>query len=200
MFFNKNKLPDAVELPFNWAVDYCDGNYLTEYNTSNGSNIKNDFYSINQSHSTRFGLYGQGMKFFFENSDGSFYLTGRRIDIAYRVNGENYVLTSNDNKKDFITYKQAYTVYNNRGGQQKSNIESINFGYKTLYERDDIKLFFQPIVVLPINKSAYLEVKLTSSVDLDGDIVFMSRGKEIESFDAPLEANMSGQLNWTIKT
>lgn len=197
MIFAQNQTPNAIKLPFNWVADYFDGTHLSEYNFYNGQ--ANSFYSINQSQVIRFGLIGQGMKFFFENIDGSFHLSGRRIDVAYEINGKQLFLTNNTSKKDFITYKQAHTNFNNKSGIQRSNIESINFGYKTVYQKDDITLFFQPIVSLPFYSSVFMAVKLTSNKNLNGDIVFYSRNKEVERFHAPLEAYKSGQINWTVK-
>ncbi|MGG0667636.1 hypothetical protein ABE073_03815 [Lederbergia citrisecunda] len=197
MIFTKSQIPNALKIPFNWVADYFDGTYLSEYNFSNGQ--PNSFYSIKQTQAIRFGLIGQGMKFFFESSDGSFNLNGRRIDIAYEVDGKQYFLTNNALKKDFITYKQAHTNFNNKSGIQRSNLDSIDFGYKALYKKDDIEMFFQPIVSLPFNSSVCMEVKLTSDRNLNGDIVFYSRNKEVQRFHAPLEAYVSGQINWTVK-
>lgn len=197
MFFSQSQIPNALKIPFNWVADYFDGTYLSEYNFAN--DVPNDFHSINQSETIRFGLFGQQKKFYFENIDGSFSLNGRRVDVAYEANGETYFLTNNMSKKDFITYKQAYTEFNKRSGLQRSNIESINFGYKTVYKKNDVEFFFQPVVSLPFNASVYMEVKITSNQTLNGEIVFIYRGKEVERFHAPLEANVSGQINWTVK-
>jgi len=97
-----------------------------------------------------------------------------------------------------ITYKQAYTIYNKNTVIQRTNIESINFGYKTKYVKNDVELYFQPIVSFPSGESAYVEIKLTSSKELDGEIVFYISGKERERFKAHLRKDISGQMNWTI--
>lgn len=134
-------------------------------------------------------------------SDGSFNLNGRRIEIEYIDEiAEVYHLTTNFADKDLITYKEAYADYNNVQGIQQSNLKSINFGYKTNYEKEGVQLFFQPIVSLPLdNESPFVEVKLTSNKSMNGHLVFKSRGIEVERFYAPLEANRAGQMNWTIK-
>lgn len=197
MIFSKSPTPQAINMPFNWIADYFDGTYLSEYDFQ--THKHNDFYLINQNNTLRFGLIGQGMKFFFENSDGSFYINGRYIDIGYEVNGETYILTNNNNKKDLITYKQAHTSYNKDTILQKTVIDSINFGYKTLYSNKNIECYFQPVVSLPFNDKAYIQVKITSKKDLDGNLVFISKNKVVEKFHAPLKANQAGQINWTIK-
>ncbi|QJI52478.1 hypothetical protein [Psychrobacillus phage Perkons] len=197
MIFMKNQVPQAIRLPFNWVADYFDGTYLSEYDLL--SHQGNSFYSIKQNETVRFGLFGQGIKFYFENSDGSFYLNGKRVEVMYEVDGKQYHLTTNFNRKDFITYKQAYTNYSSGQGVQKSNIESINFGYKTNYKNEDVEFNFQPVVSLQFGKSAYMEIKLTCNQSLDGELIFKSSGRELERFHAPLEAGVSGQMNWTIK-
>jgi len=198
MIFADSRNIQAISLPFNWNADYADGKNYAEYDLL--THKKNDFYLIQKNQVIRFGLFGQGMKFFFEMSDGSFYLHGRRIEIEYiNDDGKTFSLTTNFANKDLITYKEAFTDYNNTQGVQKSYLKSINFGYKTIYQKDDVLLFFQPIVSLPFSESAFIEVKLTSNKDLYGHLVFKSRGVEVERFYAPLEANISGQMNWTIK-
>jgi hypothetical protein len=197
MIFSQSRIPNAANIPFNWVADYFDGTYLSEYDFA--SHHPNNFYSIKQHNTIRFGLVGQQMRFFFENIDGAFSLNGRRVDVAYEIDGKSYLLTNNTNKKDFITYKQAYTGFSHTSGVQRSNLESISFGYKTTYKRDNIELFFQPVVTLPFNDNAFMEIKLTSNKTLNGELVFITRGKEVERFHAPLEANVSGQINWTVK-
>ena len=197
LFTNAGNI-QAIGIPFNWNADYANGKNYAEYDLL--THKKNDFYLIQKNQVIRFGLFGQGMKFFFEMSDGSFNLNGRRVEIEYvDENGEIYHLTTNFANKDLITYKEAYTDYNNVQGVQKSNIKSINFGYKTRFEQNGANFFFQPVVSLPFNESAYIEVKLTSNRDMNGYLVFKSRGVEVERFYAPLEQNRAGQINWTIK-
>lgn len=197
MIFEKQPIPQAINIPFNWVADYYDGTFLSEYDFL--SHNKNSFYAIKQSETIRFGLFGQNMRFFFENSDGSFMLNGRRVDIGYEIDGKLLMLTNNFNKKDFITYKEAFTDFKGEEGTQRTNLNSINFGYKTVYERDGYIINFQPVVSLPVGESVYIEVKMTSNTSLNGDLVFFTRGKEAERFRAPLEKGVSGQMNWTVK-
>lgn len=198
MIFTLAQSPQSISIPFNWAVDYYDGGFLTEYDLK--THRSNDFYSIKQDEAYRFGLFGQGMKFYFETTDGHFHLNGRRIEIVYLDEDNNiFNLTNNTSHKNLITYKQAYTNFNKNTIEQKTNIESINFGYKTMINQHDTQLFFQPIVVIPFNSSVYIQVKLTSNRNLNGKLIFYVSGKERERFEAPLKANVSGQINWTVK-
>lgn len=196
MIFNNNSNLEAKAYPFNWGVEYKDGTHQTEFNFDTGE--KNDFYSIQQHKISRFGLFGQGMEFYY-SEDGGIYLNGRRIDVEYHVDGQVYCLTNNK-EKDCITYKQAFSNYNNVQGEQRSFIESINFGYKTLITHEDgIQFYFQPIVALPIGKKVYMEIKMTSNRSVNGELVFKGDGEVIEKFEAPLEINKSGVLHWTVK-
>lgn len=191
----------AIDIPFNWNAEYANGKNITEYDFE--THKKRDFYMIDKTQVVRFGLFGQNMKFYFEMCDGSFNLRGRRIDMEYHLadgSGRVIGLTSNFNKKDIITYKEAYTDLNMRKqGVQQSNLKSINFGYKTNLNKHDINLFFKPIMSLPFNDSALMEIGFTSDKNIDGYLVFKSRGVEVERFYVPLEENRAIQFNWVIK-
>jgi len=197
MILGKNNRLKTVHYPYNWAVDYTDGTHMLEYEQD--TDIKNDFYKIEQDKVERFGLYGNGQQFYFNNSDGSLMLDGRRLDIGYEAGGKLYMLTINENKKDLITYKDAYVDYSNIQGEQSPEVSSINFGYKTVYSNENLNINFQPIVSLPFGESAYVQVKIMSEKYVDGYLVFYSRNREVERFHAPLEAGLSGQMSWTIK-
>lgn len=197
MIFENNENKQAINIPFNWCVEYKNGENYTEFDLNNSSS--NDFYQINQEDTRRFGLFGQGMKFFFENNSGVFMLNGKRIDIGYEVDGKSFMLTNNQNKKDFITYKEASANFNGRQGSQRTRIDSFNFGYKTIYNNDEIELFFQSVVSLPVGESAFIEVKLSSNEDLNGELVFFNKNKEVERYHAPLSKELSGKMKWTIK-
>lgn len=186
------------EFHFNWNADYNDGSSYSEYDLETGK--KNDYYSIEQSKVLRFGLFGQNMKLFFEMVDGSFNINGRRVEIEFHSkDGEVHYLTSNFKGKDLITYKDASVKYNNIEGLQQSIVDSINFGYKTIYSKDELELFFQPIINLPSNDNAFISVKMTPNKNIEGHLVFKTRGVEIERVETSLEANNSYQINWNIK-
>ena len=197
MFFNQAKVPKPIGIPINWVAEYVNGDILSEYDFE--THKPNNFYSIRQNEVVRFGLFGNGIKMYFDKIDGHFHLNGRRIDIVYKENGRIHNLTNNIENKDLITFKQAYTNFDRNSIIQSTNIESINFGYKTFYKKDDLILFFQPIVSLPFGNSAFIETKLTSNKSLEGELIFYVSNKERERFYAPLKKEISGVINWTIK-
>lgn len=198
MILTQSQTPQAISIPFNWCADYFNGESFTEYDLT--SHRPNNFYSIKQQDTLRFGLFGHNMKFYFDNTDGHFSLNGKRFEVVYEEdNGNTYHLTNNQGKKDFIAYKKAFANLDKNKIKQKSHLESIEFGYKTNINKNDKNLFYQPIIVIPFSSPIYAQIKLTSDKSMNGQLVFYVRGKEIERFDAPLEANVSGQINWTIK-
>lgn len=198
MLFSQHLVPKSIKLPFNWCADYFDGTYLTEYDLQ--THQPNNFYTINQQNTIKFGLFGQNMKFYYETFNGIFILNDKKLKIIYQEdNGKIHELTNNSNKKDIITYKEAFADFNHQNGIQKSNTTSINFGYKTIYKNEDLELNFQPIISLPFNQSAFLEIKLTSNKTLNGQLIFYSNGYKVERIDAPMEQGYSYQTKWTIK-
>ena len=197
--FNNTTLPPVHDYLFNWGVDYSNNTSQTEFDQN--TRQKNDFYSIQQDRILRFGLFGQNMKFFYE-SDGAFNLNGRRIEIEYHLSDDSkiYNLTTNFSQKDCITYKQAHSNYSPNVEHQKAQIDSINFGYKTLIELEDgLQFYFQPVVSLPMNDNVNIEVKLTSNKELDGKIVFKSKGEIKDVFDNPLKRNYANITTWIVK-
>lgn len=204
MIFNDSTQYTPLVYPLNWNVDYSDGTHYSEFNLE--TEESNDFHLINNDKVARFGLFGQIGKFYFDK-DGSFRLNGKRVTIEYhKDDGEIIHLTNNFSNKDLITYKQACVNLNRKvRGEQKSNILSFNFGYKTIFTKNDLQIFFQPVMSFPIpskenpDTTPYMEVKLTTNKDLQGDLVFKIRDIEVDRFNAPLEINYSGYINWNIK-
>lgn len=90
-----------------WMAEYLNGS-LTEFELD-GSR-ENNFKDIEKDKLVRFGLIGQGKKFWHEVKGGTFNVMGRRFNFSFKdENGVVYNLTSNGNilQNDIITYKQA---------------------------------------------------------------------------------------------
>lgn len=200
MIFKDSKKFEAYYFPFNWGAEYFDGTYLTEFDLS--TNKKNDFYSIQQEKLLRFGLYGAGMKMFY-NQDGSFNLAGQHIEIEYHTKERVYPLTINFETKDCITYKYKEKDFDRNFTVQDDRLVSIDFGYKTLLNYDGIQFFFQPVVraMLPTkteNGRVQIEVKMTSNQDMNGQIVFKNKGVIINQGNCPLIINKSTTVDWVV--
>lgn len=184
--------------PLNWGAEYTDGTFDKEFD-ENGTHT--DFYSIKNEKIKRFGLYNSQVKLFYQN-DGSFYLNGQLIEIEYHVKDKIYHLTSNFENKDCITFKEAGMTPRGNG-KQKSELQAICFGYKTLLTmNDDTQFYFKPIVVAPFigeDRRLFIETTITSNKNLKGKLVFKNKSKIVEVFDFPLKKNYNSVMNWTIK-
>lgn len=198
MLFKDGKNYNAHYFPFNWGAEYLDGTFLTEFDLE--TNNKNDFYSIQQNKITRFGLFGCGMKLYY-NIDGSFILNGQRIEIEYHTDDQIYYLTSTSSSKDCITYKRKQIDFHPNPQYQFDELISIDFGYKTLLNYNGTQFYFQPIVTIPMNQDngrVEIEIKMTPNKDLNGQLVFKNKGKIIDQADCPLVRNHNTIINWIV--
>jgi hypothetical protein len=198
MIFKDSTQYDSYYFPFNWGAEYFDGTYLTEFDLQNYT--KNDFYSIEQNKINRFGVYGCGMKFYY-NVDGSFNLNGQRIEVELHLNDKIYNLTSSSSQKDCITYKNKQMWFHSDFSVQSDEMVSIDFGYKTLLNYDGIQFFFQPIVKLPVNQErgkVEIEMKITSNIEGIGKIVIKNKHGAVDSEECPLELNRSTVIDWIV--
>lgn len=201
MIFKDSTQYDSYHFPFNWGAEYYDSTYLTEFDLD--TNEKNDFYSISQNKVSRFGLFGCGLKLYY-NNDGSFNLAGQRIEIEYHIDDKIFPLTTSFEKKDCITYKQKEMWYQKDLQLQSAHLVSIDFGYKTLINYDGIQFFFQPIVkaILPNHQEdgrVEIEIKMTSNMDMQGDLIIKNKGCIVEKVECPLLRNHSSTFNWRVQ-
>lgn len=196
IFDKKDNGYKTFEYPLNWGVDYENGTSITEFENHG---IKNDYYSINPLGISRFGLFNDYLKLYYQK-DGSFMLQGQLIEIEYHYNNRIIPLTLNFEHKDCITYKEASTKYK-ANANTPIRLENISFGYKTTVMREDIQLFFKAIVTVPLrtNDKVFMQIRITSPVNMDGKLVFKNKDKVVESFDFPLNTNKANCINWTVK-
>lgn len=194
LFDNMNKL-EAIKIPYNWGVDYLDGTYLKEY-VEDGN--RNDYYSINVRNIDRFGLFGSGLKAFYTR-DGAFYINGRRVDIEYHAGDKVYGLTSFYGNRDCITFKDAHVRRNVGKTVQDTIVDAINFGYKVLLPLGEKQAFFQAVVMVRVDGYMEMHVKATANDNIDGSIVFKDKNGVIDSFEFPLQVNISSNINWIIR-
>lgn len=201
MIFKDGKDYEAYYFPFNWGAEYLNGEFLTEFDFN--TNEKNDFYSIQQHKLNRFGLFGCGLKLFY-NLDGSFNINGQTIELEYHLDGQVYNLTSSSARKDCITYKKKSIDFHPDINQQYEELISIDFGYKTLLNYDGTQFYFQPIVSIPMpteteDGKIKIEIKMTSNYDLNGQLVVRSKGRIVNKVDCPLVRNHKTTIDWTVQ-
>lgn len=203
MSFEKSNGASPVNQTFIWLAEYLDSSYLSEFDYQTKQN--NNFYTINKGMLSKFGLVGQGMKLYFDVNTGSFNFNGSTLDISYKTSEKEYHLTGfsiNGLFDDIITYKDAYSDADIRNPNQKyqSHIHQYNFGYKKKFIFvDGLELNFQAVVCLPYNKPAYVELKIVSNKDLNGEIYMKVAGRMTERVEAPLNKDYAGVCQWAIK-
>src|SRR5690606_16861723 len=127
------------------------------------------------------------------------------LNISYKANDREYQLTGSNSQglySDIITFKDAYSDADikNPNQQYSSRIHQYNFGFKKKLTFSDGTVFnFQALVCIPYNKPAYVELKIVSNKDLDGEIYMKVAGRTIERIEAPLDTKLAGVCQWAIK-
>jgi hypothetical protein len=188
---------------FIWFAEYLDGTSLVEFEQDCK---ENSFYDIDKSKLLRFGLMGNGMSLYYE-ADGVFKLAGQSIEIVYRdkATDKGYYLTGRQQMyNDVISYKdaEAFASFTGQGmvgmGDMKSNITQYNFGYKTSFAEDATKFNFQAICKIPYGQPVHMNFRLNADKNIDGILTIIKRGVVVAEIEAPLQAGVSGELNWMV--
>lgn len=190
-----------VEQELIWISEYVDGTFLTEYDFI--TKKENSFYSIDKNKLIRFGIVGCGHKFFYEVFGGTFNIDGHMFEFVYEEGGKEYYLTGqNQFYRDLIQYKDAETMFDPTGSSSERSdvITQFNFGYKTSVDFEDVSFNFKAISCIPMFKGVpYFSLKLVSNRDMNGKIKVRHNCILIDEFDAPLKANIGGEINWAVK-
>ncbi|MEI2284337.1 hypothetical protein [Paenibacillus polysaccharolyticus] len=188
-----------------WIADYYDGTYLSEYDfqTQRPAN----FYDIQKEKLVYFGVIGQGSQAYYNVANGVFHINMDRYSIAYESHGQEYPLTGRTFVyNDIIQYKNGSSEASMRGlaggqssGAFRNAIECFNFGYKKTMDLHDANINFQCVCSLPINEGAFFQIKISSNMDLPGQLVIRKNGLIIDRVVAPLKANHAGMINWDLR-
>lgn len=190
-------LISPVDLDFIWVAEYSEGTYLAEYDFQ--TKEPNKFYSIKRDQLIRFGMVGHGMKLFYEVFGGTFKLQGQMIDFVYKDGDEEYPLTGQPLMyNDIITFKDAESTAI-PGGRFDNRVVQYNFGYKARLVVKGITFNLKVLCVIPFNQPAYLQIRLVADQSLDGVFIIKQNGLERERYQAHLDENVGGELNWVIK-
>jgi hypothetical protein len=202
IFQNYNGYSPVKKQDFIWIAEYVDGTYLSEFDLI--THQSNSFYSIQKDKLIRFGLVGQGMKFYHEINGGFFKLNGQMLMFSYvDENGDEYYLTGhNQLYNDIITYKDAYadgSVFFKGNGLLKTTISQYNFGYKTKININDLSFNFQAIFCLPYDKPAFMEFKLVANKSMNGKFRIYRSGRVVDEIEAPLKEGYAGFTKWIIR-
>lgn len=190
------------EQDFMWLATYNNDTFLSEYSLDNQQ--QNSFYDINKEKLIRFGLVGMGMQMYFEVYGGAFNIAGHRIEIIYRdkETGKEHYLTDQPLVvyNSIIQYKNAEMDFNpaHNSGTSESTITQFNFGYQQLLNIDDVNFNFKVICGVPYGKNIYLNIRLVSDKNMDGEIIIKKDGNQQFVLDAPLTEKLGGEVNWEV--
>lgn len=186
-----------------WVAEYDDDTFLAEYDFN--TQKKNDFYSIDKDKLLRFGFIGNGSKAYFNVSDGTFIIDDNKIQISY-IHNENEVFLTGRTfiYNDIIQFKSAIADIDVMSLKSNENIigdvSCHSIGYKKQLDLFDSSIHFKSILHIPSieNQSPYLEIKISSSIDVNGELLIKVNNNEVDKIDAPLKANMAGIINWRL--
>ncbi|WP_255305656.1 hypothetical protein [Paenibacillus sp. Mc5Re-14] len=184
-----------------WVAEYYDGTNLAEYSFDTGK--PNSFYAVDKKKVVRFGLLGESSQAFFDVGNGVFTINNHRITVSYEAEGVEYPLTGRALVyNDLITYKDAVSdaaPFMRGEGAFTNSILQFNIGYKKKMELLDVNINFQNVLSIPTYDSPFFQIKISADKDLDGKLIIRRNGTIVDEIHAPLKADMSGNLNWTIR-
>lgn len=206
MFSECSGYSPVTSQDFIWLGEYVDGTHLSEFDFQ--TKKENSFYALQRDKLIRFGLIGHGNKLYFE-TDGTFKLSGRRVDLVYSTPEKDFLLTGNVGHyyNDIITYKDAEAsglanyspLASGEGGRLSNTITMYNFGYKASLNINDVIFHLKVICKIPYHAPAYMAIKLVANQKLDGQLLIKVNGFTSHEVHAPLEENIGGELNWIIQ-
>ncbi|MFE6075797.1 hypothetical protein ACFVQB_15095 [Paenibacillus sp. NPDC057886] len=199
---NRQYTRSPVPQQYIWVADYYDDTNLTEYDLQ--TKKSNDFDSIDRDKLISFGIIGQGSQLYYNVANGVFHINQDRFAISYSVSDEELPLTGRTFLyNDHIQFKngssEATLNTKVKEGKFKNSIDCFSFGYKKTMNLDDVNINYQCIFSLPDKNIPYLQIKITSDQDLNGQLIIRKNGIIVDQIVAPLKANHSGLINWELR-
>jgi len=183
---------------FFWVVEYLDGTTLQEYDFN--KNKYNMFERIQKNKVLRFGYLGHGYRFYFDTPSGVFNIANNKYSFYYKTNDKTYELTNqNILYNDLISYKDCYVDCDFSGKEQKGNIISYNFGYKTHFQIEDVHFYYKIIMHIAEGIPMCLTIKLVADKDLDGWFEINRNGFKCTNIKAPLSRDNGQEIIWNIE-
>lgn len=197
--FGNQDVASPVSQPFIWAAEYLNGSCLPEFDYKTLE--ENDYYKIDRKNLLRFGLVGNGSSMYFEVYGGIFKILGQMLEVSYVTNEKSYQFTGRAMMyNDIITYKDAEFLFNPRvQGSGQSAVTQFNFGYKTQFTIEGVDFRFKAICQIPMNRLARLDLTVTASRDLNGRLEIKRNGRSVDTIEAPLKKNTSGNIAWELR-
>lgn len=205
----KQKLKSPVNQQLLWLAEYSDGTFLAEFDFE--TQKQNKQYEINRAELLRFGLVGVDMPMYFETFGGNFNIAGRGIQVLYRVGDKDYPLIGRPQLYTNITsFKRGVAELDLTGGGMASNdvigwgkqegeVTEFAFGYNEKIVIEDIKFNFKAIVTVPFQKPVYMTFTVGADRELNGQLVILRNGVEIEVTDSPIDEEFGGEVQWAVQ-
>lgn len=183
-----------VQQDFVWCAEYADGTDYWEFDPH--TKAENAFIGIRRKDLIRFGLIGQGAKMYFEVYGGYFKIAGHLIELSFVQNDQVYPLTGlSVMYHHILTFKHAVAdliSYN----RTKPSIQEYMFGYEQEVMIDGLPVTLRVLCHVPFKQPLYFSFELKTSEPIKGKLR-VHKNRTTDEFDAELEANEQGVLNWT---
>lgn len=203
MIFKKDIRP-PVKQDLMYMAEYADGSYIPEFNLMTAT--KNPFEGLRAEGLIRLGLVGVSVPMYIETYGGFFHLAGRNIQVKYVTKDKEYYLIGHPRfYKNLFYYKtgMAELPMSPKAeliawGRPEGEIMSFHFGYTEdlLVEGVNFKLTAECKV--PYQETIKLKFNLQADQELNGRIVVIRSGVEIDLGEAPIDPNMGGEVEWTV--
>lgn len=180
---------------FMWVAEYLDGTLLPQYDFK--TLRQNSFSAMNKSQLLRAGMVGHGYHMWYEVANGHFYFAKRDISFIYRVKGVDYILTDNITYNDAIIFQEACSTFNN--ARINNDVFAYDFGYKSIFNNKGINFSFKPLFRIALDEPVHMNIRIVADQDLQGQLVIRVNGLKEHAYEAPLQANVGGELSWIVK-
>jgi len=183
-------------MEFMYVAEYINGSIEVEYDIKIGK--YNNFAKIPRNKLLRLGVVGHGHKMYYDIPTGIFHYADRSVEFFYREGNTVYNLTNQMLLyNDAIYFQEAYSDFNAISKKvSNSVIYAYDFGYKASFNCKGVNFNFKPIINIPCDQPLNMKIRLVADKDLNGQLLIKVNGFKDYVFDAPLEANVAGELTW----
>lgn len=191
-----------VEQEFIWHAEYEDQTSLTEYDFE--TKIENSFNDIKKDSLVRFGLVGQGQRYYFEVNGGIFKIAGKMYEFSYVENDREHALTGQQYKyNDIASFKNAEMYIDPISLETvvDATITDYTFGYKSVIEdkENNLRMHFKALCTISYDNPMYMNVRLVPSRDCDGELIIKRNGQIVDRIPSEFKKNVARELNWIIQ-
>jgi hypothetical protein len=169
--------------PFIWFAKAEDDSILTEFEEDGK---ENEWNSINRKTLKEFGLFGRGVKLYYNINDGIIHIDNRTIEFYFEDENKSIIKLSgrNDIKyNDIVQFKHAYWDFDKKLGLQTHIIDAFHFGYKCAIPVKNSNIYFQFLFRMPMGQPIKLGFRFAPEfpLNLTGKLHVIIDGEEDEN-------------------